>query len=136
MVTYARCCKPIPGDPIIGHISAGRGIVIHTDTCRNMHDLRNKPDEIMTVRWDATVNQEFSVELRLELEHDKGIIAIVASTITNEDANIERISMIEKDAHIGIVNVIISVRDRIHLAQVIKRLRLIKPITRIIRVRG
>jgi GTP diphosphokinase / guanosine-3',5'-bis(diphosphate) 3'-diphosphatase len=136
VVTYARCCKPIPGDPIIGHISAGRGIVIHTDTCRNMHDLRNKPDEIMTVRWDATVNQEFSVELRLELEHDKGIIAIVASTITNEDANIERISMIEKDAHIGIVNVIISVRDRIHLAQVIKRLRLIKPITRIIRVRG
>ncbi len=136
VVSYAKCCKPIPGDPIIGHISAGRGIVIHSDTCRNMHDLRDKPDEVMSVRWDLTVNQEFTVELRLELEHVKGIIAIVASTITNEDANIERINMIEKDAQIGIVNVVIAVKDRIHLAQVIKRLRLIKAINRIIRVRG
>ena len=136
VVSYAKCCKPIPGDPILGHISAGRGIVIHSDTCRNMHDLRDKPDEVMSVRWDLTVNQEFTVELRLELEHVKGIIAIVASTITNEDANIERINMIEKDAQIGIVNVVIAVKDRIHLAQVIKRLRLIKAINRIIRVRG
>ena len=136
VVSYAKCCKPIPGDPIIGHISAGRGIVIHSDTCRNMHDLRDKPDEVMSVRWDLTVNQEFTVELRLELEHVKGIIAIVASTITNEDANIDRINMIEKDAQIGIVNVVIAVKDRIHLAQVIKRLRLIKAINRIIRVRG
>ena len=136
VVTYARCCKPIPGDPIIGHISAGRGIVIHTDTCRNMQDLRDKPDEVMTVRWDPAVNQEFSVELRLELEYEKGIIAILAATITNEDANIERIGMIEKDARLGIVNVVISVRDRVHLAQVIKRLRLIKSINRIVRTRN
>ena len=136
VVTYARCCKPIPGDPIIGHISAGRGIVIHTDTCRNMQDLRNKPDEVMTVRWDPAVNQEFSVELRLELEYEKGIIAIIAATITNEDANIERIGMIEKDARLGIVNVVIAVRDRVHLAQVIKRLRLIKSINRIVRTRN
>lgn len=136
VVTYAKCCKPIPGDPIIGHISPGRGIVIHTDTCRNMHDLRDKPDEIMTVRWDPAVNQEFSVELRLELEYEKGIIAILASTITNEDANIERINMIEKDARLGIVNVVITVRDRVHLAQVIKRLRLIKSINRIVRTRS
>ena len=136
VVTYARCCRPIPGDPIIGHISAGRGIVIHCDTCRNMRGLLDKPEEIMSVRWDATVNQEFSVELRLELTHEKGMIAIIASTITAEDANIERINMIEKDARLGIVNVIISVKDRVHLAQVIKRLRLLKPINRIIRVRS
>jgi guanosine-3',5'-bis(diphosphate) 3'-pyrophosphohydrolase len=136
ILTYAQCCKPIPGDPIIGHISAGRGIVIHTDTCRNMQDLRDKPDEVMTVRWDPTVDQEFSVELRLELEYEKGIIAILASTITNEDANIERIGMIEKDARLGIVNVVIAVRDRVHLAQVIKRLRLIKAINRIVRTRN
>lgn len=136
VLTYARCCKPIPGDPIIGHISAGRGIVIHTETCRNMHDLRNKPDEVMTVRWEPNVDQEFSVELRLELEYEKGIIAILASTITNEDANIERIGMIEKDARLGIVNVVIAVRDRVHLAQVIRRLRLIKAINRIVRTRN
>ena len=136
VVTYARCCHPIPGDPIIGHVSAGRGIVIHTDTCRNMLELRNKPEEIMGVRWEPKVAQEFSVELRIELEHQRGIIAVVASTVTEASANIERINMMEKDAHLGIVNMVINVQDRIHLANVIKRLRTIKPISRIIRVRN
>jgi GTP diphosphokinase / guanosine-3',5'-bis(diphosphate) 3'-diphosphatase len=136
VVTYARCCHPIPGDPIIGHVSAGRGIVIHTDTCRNMVEFRNKPAEIMGVRWEPNVAQEFSVELRIELEHERGIIAGLASTVTEANANIERIDMMEKDAHLGIVNVVISVQDRVHLANVIKRLRTIKAISRIVRVRN
>jgi guanosine-3',5'-bis(diphosphate) 3'-pyrophosphohydrolase len=136
VVTYARCCKPIPGDPIIGHISAGRGIVIHTDTCKNMQELRTRADEIMSVRWDPDVDQDFSVELRVELEHEKGIVAVLASTITTADANVERINMIEKDARLGIVNIVLSVRDRVHLAGVIKRLRTIKGINRIIRTRS
>jgi len=136
VVTYARCCKPIPGDPIIGHISAGRGIVIHTDTCKNMQELRSRADEIMSVRWDPNVDQDFSVELRVELEHEKGIVAVLASTITTADANVERINMIEKDARLGIVNIVLSVRDRVHLAGVIRRLRTIKGINKIIRTRS
>ena len=65
VVNYAKCCKPIPGDPIIGHVSAGRGIVIHSDTCKNMLELRGKSDELMEVRWEEDVEQEFSVELRV-----------------------------------------------------------------------
>ena len=136
VVNYARCCKPIPGDPIIGHISAGRGIVIHTETCKNMQDLRKKPEEIMPARWDPEVEQEFSVELRVDLEHEKGIVAILASTITTADANVERINMAEKDARLSTVNIVLSVRDRIHLANVMRRLRTIKGINRIIRVRS
>jgi len=136
VVTYARCCKPIPGDPIIGHISAGRGIVIHSETCKNMQDLRKKPEEIMSARWDPNVEQEFSVELRVELEHEKGIIAILASTITMADANVDRINMMEKDARLSTVNIVLSVRGRVHLANVIRRLRTIKGINRIIRVRS
>ena len=136
VVTYAKCCKPIPGDPIIGHISAGKGIVIHMDACRNMAELRNKPEETMTVRWDSHVGQEFAVELRVELEHEKGIVAILASTITNADANVDRISMMERDAHLSTVNLVLAVRDRIHLARVIKRLRIIKGVTKITRMRS
>jgi guanosine-3',5'-bis(diphosphate) 3'-pyrophosphohydrolase len=136
VVTYARCCRPIPGDPIIGHVSAGRGIVIHTDGCNNMADLREKPEELMTVRWEPNVAQEFSVELRLELEHDRSIIAVVASTVAAANANIERINLVEKDAHLGIVNVVIAVHDRVHLANVIKKLRTLKGINRIVRVRS
>lgn len=136
VVTYARCCRPIPGDPVIGHVSAGRGIVIHGEGCKNMLDLREKPEELMDVRWDPNVDQEFSVELRVELEHERGMIAVIASTVTSAHANIERINMIEKDAHLGIVNMVISIHDRVHLANVIKRLRTIKGISRIVRLRS
>ena len=136
VVTYARCCHPIPGDLVIGHISAGRGIVIHTDNCRNMAELRKKPDEIMDVRWDTNTGREFAVELRVELEHDRGMIAVIAANVTDSNANIERINLIEKDARLGIVNIVVSVLDRVHLARVIRKIRTIKGINKIIRVKN
>ena len=136
VVTYAGCCHPIPGDPIVGYLSAGRGLVIHTETCRNMVESGEKLEDLIDVRWEQGVDQEFSVELRVELEHDRNVIAIIASTVTSANANIERINMLEKDARLGIVNLVISVRDRVHLARVIKRLRTIKGISRILRSRS
>jgi len=136
VVSYANCCKPIPGDPIIGHISAGKGIVVHTESCPNMFELRNKPEETMAVRWDPDVNQDFSVELRIELDNIKGVIAVLASTITNADANVERINMAEKDAKLASINIVFSVHDRIHLANVIKRLRTIKAVNKITRTKS
>ena len=108
----------------------------YTDTCKNMVEVREKPEEVMDVRWDTEVDQEFSVELKVELEHERGIIAVLASTITNTDANIERINLIEKDAKLGTVNIVLTVRDRIHLAHVIKRIRLIKGINKILRTKN
>lgn len=136
VVTYAKCCKPIPGDPIIGHISAGKGMVVHVDGCRNMHEFRGRPQEIMPVRWDPNVDDEYSVELRVELEHEKGMIASLASTITNADANIERMNMVERDAALSTVNIVLTVRDRRHLAAVIKRLRTIRSINKITRTKS
>ena len=136
VITYAKCCKPIPGDPIIGHISVGRGIVIHSETCHNMRELHNKPKEIMAVHWDPKVSQEFTVGLRIEVENEKGIIAILASYITGADANIERIHIEEKDARLSTISMVLAVRDRLHLANVIKRLRTIKSITKLTRTRG
>ncbi len=136
VVNYARCCRPIPGDPIIGHLSAGRGIVIHLDSCKNMSELREKPEEMMAVRWEDQVDQEFAVELRAELEHEKGLIAVLASTITGADASIDRISIIERDAHLATVNLVINVSDRVHLARVIRKIRHIHNINKILRVRS
>jgi len=136
VVTYARCCRPIPGDPIIGHISAGKGIVIHIDTCRNMSEIRAKGEEIMSVRWEDEIDQEFTVEMRIELENEKGLIAMLASTITGVEANIERISILERDARLTTVNLLLQVQDRVHLANVIKKLRHIHHVNRIIRVRN
>lgn len=136
VMNYAKCCHPIPGDPIVGHISSGRGMVIHTDDCNNISDIRDNPEKCVSVRWDPKVEGEFSVELRVELENERGIIATLATTITSTDANIEKISTVERDARFSIVNLSLNVHNRVHLARVMKRVRLIKPVAKVTRVKS
>lgn len=136
VMNYARCCRPIPGDPIVGHVSSGRGMVIHTDDCNNITDIRDNPEKCVTVTWDPDVEGEFSVELRVELENQRGIIATLATAVTGAEANIEKISTLERDARLSIVNLLISVRNRIHLAQVMKRIRLIGAVNSVSRVKS
>ena len=136
VMNYAKCCHPIPGDPIVGHISSGRGMVIHTDDCNNIADIRDNPEKCIAVSWDPEVEGEFSVELRVELENQRGIIATLATTITGAEANIEKISTVERDARFSIVNLSLNVKNRVHLARVMKRVRLIKPVTKVTRVKS
>lgn len=136
VMSYAKCCHPIPGDPIIGHISSGRGMVIHTESCNNIAEIRDNAEKCVSVRWDPNVEGEFSVEIRVELENERGIIAKLATTITGAEANIEKISTVERDARFSIVNLSLNVRNRIHLARVMKRIRLIKPVSRVTRVKS
>jgi GTP diphosphokinase / guanosine-3',5'-bis(diphosphate) 3'-diphosphatase len=136
VMSYAKCCHPIPGDPIIGHISSGRGMVIHTENCNNIAEIRDNPEKCVSVRWDPNVEGEFSVEIRVELENERGIIAKLATTITGAEANIEKISTVERDARFSIVNLSLNVRNRIHLARVMKRIRLIKPVSKVTRVKS
>ena len=136
VMNYAKCCHPIPGDPIIGHISSGRGMVIHTDDCNNIADVRDKPEKCVSVSWDSDVQGEFSVELRVELENERGIIATLATTITGTEANIEKISTVERDARFSIVNLSLNVHNRVHLARVMKRVRHIKAVAKVTRVKS
>jgi guanosine-3',5'-bis(diphosphate) 3'-pyrophosphohydrolase len=136
VMSFARCCHPIPGDPIIGHISSGRGMVIHTESCNNIAEIRDNPEKCISVRWDPNVEGEFSVEIRVELENERGIIAKLATTITGAEANIEKISTVERDARFSIVNLSLNVRNRIHLARVMKRIRIIKPVSKVTRVKS
>ena len=136
VMNYAKCCHPIPGDLIIGHISSGRGMVIHTDDCNNIADIRDNPEKCVSVRWDPDVQGDFSVELRVELENERGIIATLATTITGTEANIEKISTIERDARFSIVNLSLNVHNRVHLARVMKRVRLIKAVAKVTRVKS
>ena len=135
VISFARCCYPIPGDPVVGHVSSGRGIVIHTDGCHNIAEIRHNPDKVLEVVWDKDIKGEFTVELQVELEHQRGMIASLATSITAVEGNIEKISMEEKDASYCQVQLLINVRDRLHLARVIKRLRVIKGVHSITRLR-
>jgi (p)ppGpp synthase/HD superfamily hydrolase len=136
LLHYARCCHPIPGDPILGHISPGKGIVIHLESCRNLKEIRSNPEKCMSLNWSPDVRGEFAVELKVEVTPERGFIASLASRMTEKDATIERISVNEKDAFTSIVDVVLTVRDRIHLADILRRARGLKPVRRIYRVKN
>ena len=136
LLHYGRCCHPIPGDPILGHISPGKGIVIHLESCRNLKEIRSNPEKCMSLTWSPDVRGEFAVELKVEVTPERGFIAALASRMTEKDATIERISVNEKDAFTSIVDVVLTVRDRIHLADILRRARGLKPVRRIYRVKN
>ncbi len=136
VLNYAKCCTPIPGDPIVGHLSAGKGMVVHLDTCRNISEVRHNPDKCIQLSWSKDVTGEFNVELRVELEHQRGLIALLAGSVNAADGNIEKISMDERDGRISVVQLVVSVQDRVHLANVIKKLRTIQGVIRITRVKA
>ncbi|MDG1312554.1 MAG: RelA/SpoT family protein [Porticoccaceae bacterium] len=136
LVQYARCCHPIPGDPILGHVTPGKGLVIHLESCRNLKEIRNNPEKSMALSWSTVVKGEFPVEVKVEITPERGFIAALASRMTEEDATIENISMTEKDAFTSIVDVVLIVRDRIHLADILRRVRSLKPVRRVYRVKN
>src|SRR5690606_29201361 len=135
LVSYAKCCLPLPGDHIVGHLSAGRGIVVHRDSCKNLlAEMRNNPEKCLALYWDSDVKQEFSTALRIELVNKKGILATLGTKLSELNSNIETLNMTEKDASVTIINLTITVQDRIHLARVIKRIRPLPNVVRISRI--
>ncbi|MAB25950.1 MAG: bifunctional GTP diphosphokinase/guanosine-3',5'-bis(diphosphate) 3'-diphosphatase [Pseudomonadales bacterium] len=136
VVSFARCCNPIPGDPIVGYLSSGKGMVIHQENCKNLVDSRHNTEKTMHLTWDKDVSGEFTVELRVELEHQRGIIAQLATGITVADASIDKISVDERDGRISVVQLVIRVRDRLHLSQMIKRIRSLNGVMRITRLKN
>lgn len=136
VLNYARCCTPIPGDLIVGHLSAGKGMVVHRDNCKNISELRNNPEKCIPLTWAKDINSEFNVELRIELAHQRGLIALLAGTISEADANIDKINVDERDGRISVIQLGISVRDRVHLARIIRKLRGLAGVSRITRMRA
>ncbi len=137
LVNYAKCCHPLPGDAIMGHLSAGRGIVVHRDTCNNLlAELRENPEKCLELYWEDKVEQQFSAAIRLELENKKGVLATLAGVFAEMGSNIEAISLNEKDASISIIEATFTVEDRIHLARIIKRIRKLDSVIRISRING
>ncbi|WP_299734536.1 bifunctional GTP diphosphokinase/guanosine-3',5'-bis pyrophosphate 3'-pyrophosphohydrolase [uncultured Endozoicomonas sp.] len=135
VISFGKCCYPIPGDPVVGHVSSGRGIVIHTDSCPNVAEIRHHPEKVLEVEWDKEVSGEFTVELSVELQHHRGMIASLATAITAVEGNIDKISMVEQDSQCSVVQLVLNVRDRLHLARIIKRIRIIKGVNSIVRRR-
>ena len=136
VMSFAKCCHPIPGDHIVGYISSGKGMVVHLESCNNVAEVLNDPKKHLALRWDPVVEGEFPVELRVEIEHQRGLIASLANVITSNEANIDKISTSDRDAQFSIVNLTINIRNRIHLANVMKKVRVIKSVIKVSRIKN
>jgi guanosine-3',5'-bis(diphosphate) 3'-pyrophosphohydrolase len=134
IINYARCCHPIPGDPIMGHLSPGKGLVVHRDSCNNLNEIRTNVEKCMPLNWSPNVKGDFSVEFKVELVSERGIIATLASRISESEAAIQQINIKERDAHSGIVDLVIEVKNRVHLAKVMRRIRSLKQVQRVYRI--
>ena len=130
MVTYGRCCMPVPGDAIVGLISR-KGIVVHQERCRTVAEHLNNPERFTAVAWDQDVQGEFEASPKIEVENQAGVIAQIAA-VADAGASIEGISREERDAQISVLQMIAGVKDRIHLARVMRRVRAQKPVLRIV----
>jgi len=136
-VQFAPCCRPIPGDPILGFINKDKGLVIHTHDCPAIRKFRLDPEKWLDVEWDADPKKLFSVNLRITVVDERGMLAKVAATISNADANIDNVSVEVSDgSQYSNVNFTVQVHNRVHLATLIRNLRKIQQIVRINRVKG
>lgn len=135
LVRFASCCKPIPGDPVVGVMDSGKGMMIHSDTCSRLPEDDEGRARLTHLKWAKDITDEFSVELRVELERQRGVIAEVANAVAMADGNIERINVEEQNARLGVVSLVVHVNGRRHLARVMRRIRNIRAVTHINRVR-
>ncbi|WP_455205458.1 bifunctional GTP diphosphokinase/guanosine-3',5'-bis pyrophosphate 3'-pyrophosphohydrolase [Kaarinaea lacus] len=135
VVTYAKCCRPIPGDPILGFISAGRGIVIHEKNCKNVKDYEKFPEKWIDVQWENDVDGVFPVDVRVDTQNRKGVLATVAAAIAEQSSNIENVSIDDRDGRFSSMRFTISVRGRKHLANILRRVRSIDNVVKIARAK-
>ncbi|MDX5298079.1 MAG: TGS domain-containing protein, partial [Gammaproteobacteria bacterium] len=135
LLRFAACCKPIPGDPIVGVMDTGSGMLIHAEQCSRIQRRIKEGNQPIHLNWAKDITDEFSVELRVELERQRGVIAELANAVTLADGNIERISVEEQNARLSVIHLILHVQGRKHLARIMRRIRNIKAVTNIARVR-
>ncbi|MEJ2604050.1 MAG: bifunctional (p)ppGpp synthetase/guanosine-3',5'-bis(diphosphate) 3'-pyrophosphohydrolase [Gammaproteobacteria bacterium] len=133
VVTYARCCHPIPGDAIMGHLSSGRGVVIHRNVCHNLANFRKHPEKWVTVNWRSDIDQDFMAQLTLVAVNRMGVLAEVAATISAAKSNIEQVTVREGDEDSSVMTFLLRVHDRQHLAAVMRSIRKMPSVMKVTR---
>jgi len=131
---YARCCHPIPGDAIVGNISSGRGLVVHRTECRNLQSKsRDENQRSIYLEWSDSNDEEFTVVLQLQVESQRGMIAQLAMAVSAAGANLLKVDSGEKDGQMNAVSMELTVQNRVHLARVMKKLRVVRQVTKVLR---
>ncbi len=135
VINLAKCCRPIPGDPIIGYFNPGKGIVVHHHECKNCTGEHKKSTEWLEVEWSQEVSGDYSAEIRIELLNQPGTLATIASTISKMGSNIENVNIISQDPRVSVDIITLTVKDRVHLANIMRQLKKLFIILKITRTK-
>lgn len=135
VINLAKCCRPIPGDPIVGFFSPGKGIVIHRGECKNARIKQRQNNSWLDVEWDQNIEREFSIEIRLEVQNKRGTLATIATAISKMDSSIEKVDIRDQNEELSVDYITFTVRDRVHLAHIMRKLRELPMVVKIARVK-
>ena len=135
-VQLARCCRPIPGDPIIGIVRKGQGLTVHASDCRSLGRTRHERDNWVDVEWDRSIgNHLFETGVRIVAENRRGVLARMAATISAVDSDILNVHIDEEQGPYSTLQFTLQVTHRAHLARIMRSLRRLPEVTRITRIR-
>ena len=133
VVSYAKCCYPLPGDDVMGYLTAGRGVVIHRNQCGNLSNFRKQPEKWIAVGWEKSVDREFHCQIQCETRNRTGVLAEVAATIADCGSNIEQVEVVSRHEDVSVLTFLLQVRDRIHLARIMRSVRKMQHVIRVSR---
>ena len=136
LITFAKCCRPIPGDPIIAHVSPGKGLVIHHESCRNIRGYQKEPEKFMAVEWDKETAQEFIAEIKVDMFNHQGALAHLTAAINTASSNIQSLNTEEKDGRVYSAFIRLTARDRVHLANIMRKIRVMPDVIKVTRNRN
>lgn len=133
VVTYGKCCHPIPGDLIVGQLAKGQGIMVHQERCPKLSKRRSPANAYINVQWEEEVQGEFPVPIVVDVLNVRGVLASLASAIAEAHGNIVNVHVDEADGRHNAIQFIVAVRHRLHLAKIMRRLRLIPEVIHLMR---
>lgn len=135
LLSFAKCCRPIPGDDIIAHVSPGKGLVVHRRECKNVRGHEDEPGRYFPVQWDNKPDTKFITEIRVEIVNFQGALARLTQLIAETDCNIHGLTTEEVDSSIYHIDIEVTVKNRKHLADVMRRIRKMQHVQRVSRLR-
>ncbi|GAB2908970.1 bifunctional GTP diphosphokinase/guanosine-3',5'-bis pyrophosphate 3'-pyrophosphohydrolase [Rheinheimera gaetbuli] len=133
LLTFAKCCRPIPGDEIIASATPGKGLNVHRADCRNIKGWDKEPGKFFPVRWDKTGDKQFLCDIRVFIVNRQGVLAKLTTLIASQDSNIQDLATDDRDTGEYVIKITLSVRDRVHLANVMRKIRVMADVQKVYR---
>ena len=133
LVNYSKCCRPVPGDAITAHISQGKGLTVHRQECKNIRGWENERSKYLVVKWDDNPEKEYIAALRIEIINHQGALAKLTNVIASTQANIVEIATDEKESNLYMIDLGITVKNRVHVANIMRRIRVMPDVQKVYR---